>query len=123
MSFLSVAIGGAIGATLRYALGLISIKTDFPLITFIINVLGSFIIGIVVGISEEKEINSNMLLFLRVGFCGGFTTLSTLSVETITLFNDKHYAFGIFYAVISLICSVVGVVIGTFLGKKVLSNI
>lgn len=115
MSILFVGLGGALGAICRYLLSMISVKSDFPLMTFIINILGAIIIGFVVGIASKHKINDNILLFLKTGFCGGFTTFSTFSLETLTLFENSHYITGCLYAVLSLICCVAGVAIGRFI--------
>ena len=55
MGFLFVGLGGALGAMLRYALSLITVKTEFPLMTFLTNILGAFAIGLIVGIASEKK--------------------------------------------------------------------
>ena len=115
MSILFVGLGGALGAICRYLLSMISVKSDFPLMTFIINILGAIIIGFVVGVASKYKVNDNILLFLKTGFCGGFTTFSTFSLETLTLFENSHYITGCLYAVLSLICCVAGVAIGRFI--------
>ena len=55
MGFLFVGLGGALGAMLRYALSLITVKTEFPLMTFLTNILGAFAIGLIVGIASGKS--------------------------------------------------------------------
>ncbi len=69
MGFLFVGLGGALGAMLRYALSLITVKTEFPLMTFLTNILGAFAIGLIVGIASEKKADApNLILFLETGF-------------------------------------------------------
>ena len=64
MGFLFVGLGGALGAMLRYALSLITVKTEFPLMTFLTNILGAFAIGLIVGIASEKKADApNLILF------------------------------------------------------------
>ena len=71
MSFLAVAFGGAIGAMARYAISLIPVKSTFPLLTFITNILGAILIGFVVGIASQRDVSDNTMLFLKTGVCGG----------------------------------------------------
>ncbi|BEU88611.1 fluoride efflux transporter CrcB [Selenomonas sp. TAMA-11512] len=76
---------------LRYLIELLPFHTAFPMATFLINLGGSFIMGCFVGAVERNMASERTMTVLRVGFCGGFTTLSTFGVETITLFeNDRH---------------------------------
>ena len=68
MSFLFVALGGAIGAMGRYAISLIPVKTGFPVLTLVTNVLGAVLIGFIVGlVSEREDISPNTLLFWKTG--------------------------------------------------------
>ena len=115
MSFLFVALGGALGAVLRYAISLIPVKTDFPVLTLITNVIGAVAIGFIVGLVSEKENASpNTVLFWKTGVCGGFTTFSTFSLEAITLFENKMYLLGGLYIGLSVAFCLFGV----FCGKK-----
>lgn len=111
--FLWVGLGGAFGAILRYGISLIPLKSHFPILTLITNILGAFMIGIVVGIFSKDRISPSMNLFLKTGVCGGFTTFSTFSLETLTLLEDGFYLLAILYALIS----VIGCIIGVYLGK------
>lgn len=116
MAFLYVAIGGAIGAVARYAISLLPIKSEFPILTLITNVLGAILIGFIVGFFEGKENTSpNTLLFLKTGVCGGFTTFSTFSLEAYNLFYDKSYVLGTIYAILSVVLCVIGI----FFGKRI----
>ena len=90
MSFLFVALGGALGAVARYAISLIPIKTEFPVLTLITNIIGAILIGFIVGITSSKEgISDNAVLFWKTGVCGGFTTFSTFSLEAFNLFDNN----------------------------------
>ena len=115
MGFLFVALGGAIGAVGRYAISLIPIKTGFPVLTLITNILGAVLIGFIVGIvSDNSEVSPNTVLFWKTGVCGGFTTFSTFSLEAFTLFESKAYLSGGIYVLLSVVCCLVGI----FCGKK-----
>ncbi|MCR5545129.1 MAG: fluoride efflux transporter CrcB [Lachnospiraceae bacterium] len=120
MSFLFVALGGAIGAVGRYAISLIPVKTEFPVLTLITNILGAILIGFIVGIATSKEnISPNMVLFLKTGVCGGFTTFSTFSLEAYNLLEDKNYLAGGSYVVLSVACCVFGILLGQKLSQLV----
>lgn len=97
ISSVAVASGGAIGSLFRYWANVFVYKffsPSFPFGTFFINVLGCFIIGVLYGISEKSElISSNVRLFLIVGICGGFTTFSTFSVESINLLRSREILY------------------------------
>ena len=115
MGFLFVALGGAIGAVGRYAISLIPIKTGFPVLTLITNILGAVLIGFIVGIvSDNSEVSPNTVLFWKTGVCGGFTTFSTFSLEAFTLFENKAYLSGGIYVLLSVACCLAGI----FCGRK-----
>ena len=83
---LLVGAGGAIGAVLRYLISLIPFRGDWPAATLLTNVLGALVIGVVVGLTlGERGPSEGAVLFLKTGVCGGFTTFSTFSLETLTL--------------------------------------
>ena len=90
-ALLLVFIGGGTGSVIRYLIGRAfnpSQSISLPLGTLMINLLGSFIIGILWGISEKtNNQNSSVQLLLITGFCGGFTTFSAIAVETLNLAN------------------------------------
>ena len=82
MSFVFVALGGAIGAVARYAISLIPVKSQFPILTLVTNILGAVLIGFIVGMTDKKaDVSQNTVLFWKTGICGGFTTFSTFSLE------------------------------------------
>lgn len=113
MAVLFVAAGGACGAVLRYLFGLIPIPGAFPVITLGINLIGALAIG---AISEaalgESGLSERPLLFLKTGFCGGFTTFSTFSLETIELMEQGHAWMAALYAIVSVALCMAGVLLG-----------
>ena len=113
--YLWIGLGGAIGSIFRYTLSLLPIKSSFPILTLITNLLGAFIIGVVVGLFEKQYLSSQIHLFLKTGLCGGFTTFSTFSLETLTLLENDMIFIAIIYALIS----VVGCIVGVYLGKMI----
>lgn len=113
--FLWVGLGGAIGSIFRYTLSLLPIKSSFPVLTLITNLLGAFIIGVVVGLFEKQYLSSQIHLFLKTGLCGGFTTFSTFSLETLTLLENDM----IFIAIVYVFISIAGCIVGVYLGKMI----
>lgn len=84
MEILLISIGGAVGAVLRYVVGQLIDNTPFPWATLVVNALGSFILGSVIfGVSD-----SDILLLVSVGFCGAFTTFSSFSFQTVSLWEQ-----------------------------------
>lgn len=84
MEILLISIGGAVGAVLRYVVGQLIDKTSFPWATLVVNALGSFILGSVIfGVSD-----SDIILLVSVGFCGAFTTFSSFSFQTVSLWEQ-----------------------------------
>lgn len=90
---LLIGAGGFIGTVSRYLSQQLILKlfdTMFPLATMTVNIIGSFIIGIIYGISENNQfLTPDMRLFLAVGFCGGFTTFSSFAYESLGLFRNN----------------------------------
>ena len=108
---LLVAIGGALGACLRY-LVILWVPTDgFPWSTLSVNLIGSFSLGIIIGLSSNQFLDEKATLMLATGLLGAFTTMSTYSVDTITLWqNEKMMAvlYVIATAVIGPILALIG---------------
>lgn len=91
--------GGAIGAVVRYAVGLWLAHDRFPVATFAVNVVGSFALGTVVFAGAGNDV----LLFVGVGACGSFTTYSSFSVETVRLWEDGSRTRAGIYAIGTLL--------------------
>lgn len=110
-----VGIGGFIGAVCRYLIGLIPLKEayTFPIKTFIINIIGSFIIGIIAALAlKNSSLNPKAVLFLKVGFCGGFTTFSSFALETSNLMENGNIHIALLYVILSIVVGVIAVFAG-----------
>lgn len=119
-NYLAVGAGGAVGAMCRYAISLLPVlqRGPFPLATFLTNLVGAVLIGLVVGASQRwAQLSPTLLLFLRVGVCGGFTTFSTFSLESVTLFQNGKYLLGGAYILASVALCVAGVLLGQALAR------
>lgn len=122
MGFLFVGLGGAVGAMLRYAISLIPYKGGFPLLTFVTNILGALLIGFIVGYASKRNVNDSLMLFLKTGLCGGFTTFSTFSLEAYNLFASGSKILAVCYAVLSAVCCIAGVWLGITLSTAVVKG-
>ena len=92
MAFLGVALGGAIGSMGRYGLGLwLARHEGFPWGTLAANILGSFIIGVCAGFFLDEQRKSASAQFLMPGFCGGVTTFSAFSLQTVELMREQAW--------------------------------
>ncbi len=118
---LLVGIGGGTGSILRYLTGLLVNKylhSNFPFATFIVNMSGCLIIGLLFGLFERYQISGQDLRNLFVtGFCGGFTTFSTFAYENLSLFQSDNPFTALLYIAGSIILSVLFVWIGMELVK------
>ena len=119
-----VGIGGFIGASLRYIISIQSAKwfgTNFPFGTLIVNVLGGFLMGVIMQISTDTTlISPNQRLILTTGILGGLTTFSTFSLETINLFSDTRYVLGTLNICLNLFFSLFGLIVGKLLIQKII---
>lgn len=117
---LLVALGGALGASTRYLLGMwiqTRVGPDFPWGTFVINVTGSFLIGIVLGLVNAGTLSAEARLFLAVGVLGGYTTFSTFSYETLELLADGNIQAFLFNAIGQLVAGLLAVYLGLVLSR------
>lgn len=118
-----VALGGAFGASGRYLLGQWTLKAfgpGYPFGTFAANVLGGFIMGVLVGwLSFKVSGGENLRLFLGVGLLGGFTTFSAFSLDAVRMLETKNYTQFIGYVSGSVTLSIGALMIGLMLARKV----
>jgi len=118
---LLVAFGGMLGSIGRYWLAGVIQRLDgveFPFGTLGVNVLGSFIVGVVMALSLERgTLPPNARIFLAIGLCGGFTTMSTFSYETMALLRDGQAILGLGNVAATLIACLVAVWLGQVIGR------
>jgi len=103
--YLLVALFGAAGSVLRYSLYLITPRffyLNFPVSTVLVNLLGSFFIGVCVSLFDKSIITENIRIFIAIGLLGGFTTFSTFSMDLFNLLNKSLYIEMISYLVLSV---------------------
>jgi CrcB protein len=114
-----IAVGGGIGSVFRYLTAIAVQKyyaSVFPLATFITNVLGCLLIGIIVGILEKNALSdSNLKWLLVTGFCGGYTTFSAFGYENISLLESNNPAMALLYIGASIFMGLAAVWLGLFL--------
>lgn len=122
-SFLIAGIGGFSGTGVRFLVSRyiqLSYTSVFPWGTFSVNIIGSLLIGIFFGISDKGNFMSpEWRLFLTVGFCGGFTTFSSLSNDAFLLLQDKEFFRFALYASLSFLLGLVAVFLGRALIKTI----
>lgn len=119
-SFLTVALGGAIGASARHGLGLLMLRffgTGFPVGTLLANVIGGLLMGLLMGwlVRETPDGAQTIRLFAGVGVLGGFTTFSAFSLEAMRMLEAKTYGVFFGYVGASVILSIAAVALGLFI--------
>lgn len=121
MNCLLVGAGGAAGAILRYLIGLFSFssRNGFPLKTFLINLIGCFAIGIIAALAEKNSLSPKLVLFLKVGVFGGFTTFSSFALEAQTLIQKDSNLIAALYVALSVFLGILSV----FAAEKIIAKI
>lgn len=113
--FLAVAIGGAIGATLRYGSGLLIVRLAggaYPMGTLFVNIVGSLLMGAIASHFMLRGGSDTVRLFLMTGLLGGFTTFSAFSLETMQLWERGEGGVAILYVAAKLMLCLAAVVAG-----------
>ncbi len=120
---LLVALGGAIGAAVRFLTGVGMMRlmgpADFPLAIITVNVIGSFLMGVFVVLAAHRGL-THLSPFVMTGVLGGFTTFSAFSLETVTMMERGEYGAAGLYVALSVGLSVAGLMGGLWLAREVL---
>ncbi len=123
-SVLYAALGGAIGASLRYGVNVTSMKlfgANFPWGTMFVNIVGSFAMGVLIAVMAQAwNTSQEMRIFLTTGVLGGFTTFSAFSLDFAALWERKEHALAMAYAGGSVVLSLMAIFAGLWLARTVL---
>ncbi len=118
---LLVGVGGFVGSIARYLVSKLNVTWQvlaIPMGTLTVNILGSLLIGFLVGISAKSDlISAELRLLLMVGFCGGFTTFSSFTNENLMLMQNGQFLTVILYTTLSVLFGFLAVYLGYLLGS------
>ncbi|CAN5896639.1 fluoride efflux transporter CrcB [soil metagenome] len=118
-NLLLVGLGGCIGSMMRYLAWYLLRSPNFPLATMLVNITGSLVIGVIIGLSiKDISFSENWKLFLATGICGGFTTFSALSVENLQMLQNGKYLLAFLYTAATIIFGIAA----AWLGFKLANN-
>lgn len=121
---LSVALGGAIGASLRHLFGIGVLRvlgpTSFPVAILSVNVVGSFLMGVFAVLAAQRGL-THLSPFVMTGVLGGFTTFSAFSLEAVTLYERGDVGQAAAYVALSVVLSVLGLMAGVWIARGLLT--
>lgn len=116
MNYLLVFVGGGLGASLRHAVNVGCARAcglNFPYGTFVINITGSLVMGLIAGyLAFKGEASQSWRLFVMTGILGGYTTFSAFSLDAVTLYERGEMGLALFYVVGSVVLSIAGLIGG-----------
>ncbi|MGC2171817.1 MAG: fluoride efflux transporter CrcB [Candidatus Sulfotelmatobacter sp.] len=123
LKYVMVGVGGCLGSILRFWLGSYvgsRMGTRFPYGTFVINVTGSFLIGLILALLTAKtHWSQNWRYLIPIGFLGGYTTFSSFEYETLRTIQDGQIALGLLYVGASVAVGFIGVWGGVIAGRAI----
>src|SRR5438309_8219790 len=118
-SILLVGVGGFVGSVVRYLVAVLfagQISSVFPFATLTVNIVGCFLIGILFALSDRGNLLSpEWRILLTTGFCGGFTTFSTFSYESLRLIQDGEFLYLMAYVLLSVVIGLAATYFGILL--------
>lgn len=119
---LLIFIGGGLGSIARFVIGKLLNNysgNSLPYGTLTVNILGSFLIGIFMGMAiKNNAMSQNQILFLIVGFCGGFTTFSTFAYENIIFLKSGDWFHFLIYTIASFVLGLLAVLVGMYIVRN-----
>nr|WP_298790948.1 fluoride efflux transporter CrcB [uncultured Allomuricauda sp.] len=117
---LLVFLGGGLGSALRFIISrpLNTVLQNFFLGTFLVNIIGCLLIGVILGLSVRNNLlASNTTLFLATGFCGGFTTFSAFAFEKHSLLKSSELFHFSVYTITSIVVGIIAIAIGLWISR------
>jgi CrcB protein len=117
-TLLQVALGGAIGASARYLTSVGAMRLmgpGFPWGTLMVNVVGSFLMGVLVVVLAHRDGGTRLAPFLMTGILGGFTTFSAFSLDAMAIYERGELALAAFYVAASVLLSLAAIVLGMYM--------
>lgn len=122
-SILLVGVGGFVGSVARYLVAILfssQVSSVFPFATLTVNIVGCFLIGILFAVSDRGDVLSpEWRILLTTGFCGGFTTFSTFSYESLRLMQDGEYLYLGAYVFVSVFVGLAATYVGIMLVRSI----
>lgn len=109
---------GGLGSVCRYLLGVLLPFKPISWGVFLSNVLGCLLIGFAIQLIHAKQLTDITKLAITIGFCGGFTTFSSLSADLVLLFQQQKWMLGLAYIVASISTGIISVLLGMYLAKQ-----
>ena len=117
-NILLVALGGAVGSVCRYLMSWMN-GASWPWGTFAVNILGSLLIGLLIGLASKGIVSPEMKLLLVTGFCGGFTTFSTFANESFCMMKADDVLLMALYVGVSVVVGILAVWLGMIISEAI----
>jgi fluoride exporter len=116
---LLIGLGGMAGTFARYFFQVFFSRfSPLPLATFVANMLGCFLIGVIFGLHHKQHISDNLRLIMATGFCGGFTTFSAFALENYSFFTENNFKVALAYIGLSILLGILAVYFGNMISKE-----